>query len=666
MTRSSKTSLTPQQIKRYRERLQGENFRPFLSKPWQQERAIRKLAADGSEEAAASLADGVVSDCFCHRSLRIQALAELTQLSSQLQSATSIDALCRYWIESEEPEESLTNLLLVAGYAPSKPAERALFWLLSGQIQRYEDLDLDGTLLTQAHAKASPGLRKRLATAAAAEGRVEWLGAMEVAKTLNTFSEDNWSTTVQLLTQAGAVKALWEWALKAPPIHSRTLLRGIPAGTPPPAELGEAAAGLLRLARALPVVEELNQLAPEHFSRTLSGNTDEVRFISWSPDGHYLATSNRFTIRLWNLASGICINLPSYPGEFLFAWSPAGHCCASGDGSRIRLWDPAKGRCTHTLACRSLHSFAWSPDGRCLASGGDDSSIELWDPTSGTCTHTLYGHVGKVLSIAWSPDGLCLASCSSDNTIRLWDPTTGACTHTLSGHSDRVWSIAWSPDGRCLASCSSDKTIRLWDPSSGACTHTLSEHSDWVWSIAWPPDGCCLASTSQDGTIRLWDPASGACTHTLTFTQTKSNEKKGSIAWSLDGQCLASNCNFEIILWYPASGACTHTRSGTYQADLLGWSPDGRYLAYVGHDKMIKLWNGNFFSLLTIPLASYTDYQWSSLSFLQQESLGLEDWQRPWLEFIAALRLLVRRFDFSLDNQSSKTASSIFDIEIDG
>ena len=210
MTRSSKTSLTPQQIKRYRERLQGENFRPFLSKPWQQERAIRKLAADGSEEAAASLADGVVSDCFCHRSLRIQALAELTQLSSQLQSATSIDALCRYWIESEEPEESLTNLLLVAGYAPSKPAERALFWLLSGQIQRYEDLDLDGTLLTQAHAKASPGLRKRLATAAAAEGRVEWLGAMEVAKTLNTFSEDNWSTTVQLLTQAGAVKALWE------------------------------------------------------------------------------------------------------------------------------------------------------------------------------------------------------------------------------------------------------------------------------------------------------------------------------------------------------------------------------------------------------------------------------------------------------------------------
>jgi WD40 repeat protein len=140
----------------------------------------------------------------------------------------------------------------------------------------------------------------------------------------------------------------------------------------------------------------------------------------------------------------------------------------------------------------------------------------------------------------------------------------------------------------------------------------------------------------------------------------------GSIAWSADGQCLASQCNFEIILWYPASGACTHTRSAYSGANSLGWSPDGRYLAYVGQDKTIQLWDGNFFSLLTIPLAFYTDYQWRSLTTLQQESLGLKDWQRPWLEFIAALSLLVRRFDVSLDNQSSKTASSIFDIEIDG
>ena len=636
MTGSSKTTLTPQQIRRYAARLRGEQFRPFLSKPWQQERAIKKLAADGSEQAAASLADGVVSDCFCHRSLRIQALAELTQLSSQLQSVTSIDALFRFWIESEEPEESLTNLLLSAGYAPTKPPERALFWLLSGQIQRYEELDLDGTLLTQAHAVASPGLRKRMATAAAAAGRMEWLGAMEVAKPLNTFSEDDWATTVQLLTQAGDLKALWEWALKAPPIHSRTLLKGIPSGTPPPVQLEEAAAGLLRLARELPVVGELNQLAPQHFTRTLSVKpdslkyiswTDSVKYVSWSPDGHCLATSDHHTIRLWNPASGRCIlTLPSYPAEFLFAWSPDGRCFASGDVSRIRLWDPAKGRCAHTLAGHSMRSIAWSPDGCSLASGNNDSTIQLWDPTSGTCTHTFTGHSGSIRSIAWSPDGRCLASCSGDKTIRLWDPSSGACTHTLSGHSDWMGSIAWSPDGRCLASfsqCNAIRTIRLWDPTSGACTHTLSH--------------------------------------------TSSHSRTGSIAWSADGQCLASHSNFEIILWHPANGACIHYLPAyNGRANSLGWSPYGRYLAYVGNNNTIQLWNGNFFSLLTIPLASYTNSQWRSLSTLQQESLGLKDWQRPWLEFIAALRLLARRFDVSLENQSSKTPPSFFNIEIDG
>jgi hypothetical protein len=63
-----------------------------------------------------------------------------------------------------------------------------MFWLLSGQIQRYEALDPDGSPLTQAHASASPTLRKRLATAAASVGRMEWLGVKEVAKPLNSFS----------------------------------------------------------------------------------------------------------------------------------------------------------------------------------------------------------------------------------------------------------------------------------------------------------------------------------------------------------------------------------------------------------------------------------------------------------------------------------------------
>jgi WD40 repeat protein len=204
----------------------------------------------------------------------------------------------------------------------------------------------------------------------------------------------------------------------------------------------------------------------------------------------------------------------------------------------------------------------------------------------------------------------------------LWDPASGACTHTLTGHNVKVQSITWSPDGRCLASGSGDETVRLWDPATGACTHTLTGHSDKVWSIAWSPDGRCLASGSWDKTVRLWDPASGACTHTLSGH----TESVWSIAWSPDGRCIASGST----------------------------------------DSTIRLWSNEFFSLLSLPLACYGIDQWNLLSDLQKQNKELEEWQRPWLEFIAALGSLIRRFDVSLDNQASKLSLSKFEIEIDG
>nr|WP_225880409.1 WD40 repeat domain-containing serine/threonine-protein kinase [Anabaenopsis elenkinii] len=188
-------------------------------------------------------------------------------------------------------------------------------------------------------------------------------------------------------------------------------------------------------------------------------------------------------------------------------FSPDGQTLASGSRDKtIKLWDVQTGKVRHTLTGHSdwVLSVGFSSDSQTLASGSFDKTIKLWDMRTGKVRRTLTGHSDWVYSVGFSPDSQTLASGSSDNTIKLWDVQTGKVRHTLTGHSEPVRFVGFSPNGQTLASGSDDKTIKLWDVRTGKLRHTLTGHSDWVRSVAFSPDGQTLANGSEDRTIKLW------------------------------------------------------------------------------------------------------------------------------------------------------------------
>jgi len=240
--------------------------------------------------------------------------------------------------------------------------------------------------------------------------------------------------------------------------------------------------------------------------RTLSGHTNMVNSVAFSPDSSILASgSDDHTISLWSVASGAeILTLPGHPFY--------------------------------------VRSVAFSPDGRKLASGSWDKTVKIWSVESGTELRTLSGHTGEIESVAFSPDGSILASGSHDHTIKLWSVASGTVLRTLSGHSEWVVSVTFSPDGSMLASGSYDKTIKIWEIPSGTELRTFSEDSN-ITSVAFNPDSSILVAGGSK-VIRFYSIGLG------TLLRIIGTYPALSVAFSPDGKMLASgNSDFTIDLF---------------------------------------------------------------------------------------------------------------------
>jgi len=246
--------------------------------------------------------------------------------------------------------------------------------------------------------------------------------------------------------------------------------------------------------------------------RTLSGHTDDVYSVAFSPDAEVLASGSRDnTIKLWRVPNGSLIR------------TLTGHTD----------W---------------VYSVAFSPGGQMLGSGSRDDTIKLWRVSDGSLIRTLREHSDWILSVAFSPDGEMLASGSADATIKLWRVSDGSLSRTLTGHTVDVRSVTFSPDGQLLASGAGGYPdyrgdIKLWRVSDGSLLQTYDQETGVVvMSIAFSPDpagGDLFGFARWDATVVMArNPFGGAwCQYKL---KKDSKARRGCEACPRMGDIVAS------------------------------------------------------------------------------------------------------------------------------
>lgn len=569
-----------------------------------------------------------------------------SEYAISLTNTEAIDYICRLAIE---PDHQVTHQIAIkAQYAPRKPDQRALFYFLTEQWDKYENLDYEHSLLQKVYELGDEKLRKRIADKAKQTGHVAWVEIVaggRKGQQLKKMTDAEWEITLAVLHSGKQWEEMWRLAQKAPAVWSKQLLQQLnEVAWLPKAEQEKRSFGKLKdLAdKCLDKIQPIGGLM--QCKKTFTHPAQDIIGISFSPDGELLADLHSE----W---------LTQKPGSTISVRRiPYSH--------RVNLNKFDK------LPFRN-GGISFSPDGELLAYYTCNKAIiRLWQMSDKQSLPALGGHRGKVTGISFSPDGQMLASCSEDGTIKLWQMPDGQLLHSFnnvveycdgsfSSSGFEVKGIIFSPDGKLLASLDERWEVKLWQIPDGQLLHSFKET---VTGITFSPDGKTLVGICS-GEIILWQIPDGK--HLAKFNSS-TNFIKG-ITLSPDGKILAGFCSDEITLWQISDGkhlASFNNSTNTNFIKGITFSPDGKILASFGNEE-IKLWSSDLLRLTNYPIEQLHKQDREFLeTTLKNDKVTQEE--KHWLEFMQALMNWHKRFDVEVEDAPQLVSTGEFDIEIEG
>jgi WD40 repeat protein len=222
---------------------------------------------------------------------------------------------------------------------------------------------------------------------------------------------------------------------------------------------------------------QLIRISDKKLLHTLTGHTDLVGKLSFSPNGDRLFSASHDTwVRIWDMEGNLVYALQppgaiGFPNEVLgIGISPDGTMLATipFDGP-VKLWDLIDYELVRELGGSGGYDtsyISFSPDGQLVASNAA-TGLFLWKTSDGT--ELLGGNPGiNSMAVAFSPDGRFLAysEIGEKFDVVLSSPDGTQKIRILEGHPAPVGILFFSPDSSLLMSSDWVET-RIWRVEDG-------------------------------------------------------------------------------------------------------------------------------------------------------------------------------------------------------
>lgn len=460
-------------------------------------------------------------------------------------------------------------ICIEADYLPEKPSDRALYLFMTGQWDRYDQLDFDHRLLRMIYQAAADTTRRRIAATIQIAGRSDYLDILVPFSNLSheVFSETDFEIFAGVLLENHEYQKAWELLDRLSLQQAGDLLRRIittgwrPADgadrsdygkimdllsqplTISPVEILSACPPAIRrsILRVHGRVNDLafSPIAPHlaiatgsrrvvvwdyqlgSVAETVKGSSHSIGQVAYARDGSLIfsqRSDNNSLCRIYLLTSGEIIPVGQHlgPVTVLIPFEDGQLFSAGRDGFH-RVWTTGNGMVQPTLQ-REQQTFDWtrqaalSPDGTLLAVEQSRPDLLAFPSlqSSGIRLSTKGRHLddSSWRTVFFTHSGDLLAGLRSGQVLRyagVQDRRSYYSPQKLASHSAPVTGLHHLASVNTVISASSDGVIHFTDLNTKQSTADLHTPGNRLTSLHCSPDEMVLATGSDNAVFTLWD-----------------------------------------------------------------------------------------------------------------------------------------------------------------